>query len=64
MVPFLFLTSINVNDFGVFLSSYTMVYFALRIVFNPKLRLRVDVLGLLLLVAFALLVAQQVLGVY
>lgn len=64
MVPFLFLTSINVNDFGVFLSSYTMVYFALRIVFNPKLRLRVDVLGLLLLVAFAFLVAQQILGVH
>ena len=64
MVPFIFLTSIKVNDFGVFVSSYTMVYFALRIVFNPKLRLRVDVLGLFLLVAFALLVAQQVLGVH
>jgi len=64
MVSFVFLTSINVNDLGIFVIAYTIVYFALRIVFNPKLRLKVDVLGILLLVAFALLVAQRVLGVH
>lgn len=64
MVPFVFLTSINVHDFGIFVGSYAIVYFALRIVFNPKLRLKVDVLGLLLVVDFALLVAQRILGAH
>ena len=63
MVPFVFLSSINVDDLGVFMGSYTMVYFALRIVFKPRLRLKVDVLGLLLLVAFVILVAEHVRGV-
>ena len=63
MVPFVFLNSINVSDIDVFVSSYTVVYFALRIVYKPRLRLKVDVLGLLLLVAFVLLVAQRVLEV-
>ena len=63
MVPFVFLNSINVSDIDVFVSSYTVVYFALRIVYKPRLRLKVDVLGLLLLVAFMLLVAQRVLRV-
>jgi hypothetical protein len=63
MVPFVVFTFLNTNDFGVFASSYTIVYFVLRLVFNPRLRLKVDVLGLFLLVVLVLSVAQHVLAV-
>jgi len=63
MVPFVFLTSINASNFGIYLSSYTFVYFALRIVYSPKLKLKLDILGLFLLLAIALLVAQRILEV-
>ena len=61
LVPFVILTSLGVNQLGVFVSSYLVVHLALRLVFDPKLRLKVDVLGLGLFAAFAYFVAQQVL---
>ncbi len=54
MIPFTVFTFLNTNDFGLFVSAYTLEYFALRLVLNPKMRLRLDVLGLALLALFVL----------
>ena len=63
LVPFTVFTFLNTNDIGVFVSSYTIVYFALRLILNPKMRLKVDVLGLVLLALFVLFVAERVVSV-
>lgn len=63
LVPFTVFTFLNTNDLGVFVSSYAIVYFALRLILNPKMRLKVDVLGLILLVLFIYFVAQRVLAI-
>jgi hypothetical protein len=63
MVPFVVLTFLNTMDLGIFVSSYTIEYFALRLVMNPRLRLKVDVLGLLLLALFIYFVALRVSGI-
>ena len=63
MLPFTVFTFLNTNDFGVFVSAYTIEYFALRLILNPKMRLKFDVLGLVLLVLFAYFVALRVAGI-
>jgi len=63
LVPFTVFTFLNTNDIGIYVSSYTIVYFALRLTLNPKVRLKVDLLGLLLLALFLYFVAQRVLTV-
>ena len=60
MIPFTVFTFLNTTDLGIFVSAYTIEYFALRLVMNPKLRLKVDVLGLLLLALFVYFVALRV----
>jgi len=60
MIPFTIFTFLNTSDLGIFVSAYTIEYFALRLMMNPKLRLRVDVLGLLLLGLFVYFVAVRV----
>ena len=60
MVPFTVFTFLNTNDLGVYVSSYTIEYFALRLILNPKMRLRVDVLGVTLLALFAYFIAVRV----
>jgi len=56
MVPFTVFTFLNTIDPGIYLSGYTLVYFALRLILNPKLRLKVDALGLVLLALFLVVV--------
>lgn len=63
MAPFVLFTFLNTNDIGTYVSSYTIVYFALRLTLNPRIRLKVDVLGLLLLVLFLYSVAQRVITI-
>jgi hypothetical protein len=63
MVPFTVFTFLNTTDLGVFVSGYTILYFALRLIMNPKLRLKVDVLGFVLLVLFAYFIALRVAGI-
>jgi len=63
LVPFTVFTFLNTNDVGIYVSSYTIVYFALRLTLNPKIRLKVDLLGLLLLALFLYFVAQRVLTI-
>ena len=63
MVPFTVFTILNTADLGIFVSAYTIEYFALRLIMNPKLRLKVDLLGLLLLVLFVYFVALRVAGI-
>jgi hypothetical protein len=60
LTPFVVFTFLNANDMGIYVSSYTIVYFALRLTLNPKMRLKVDVLGLVLLALFVLFVAERV----
>ena len=60
MVPFTVFTFLNTTDLGIFVSAYTIEYFALRLIMNPKLRLKVDVLGLILLILFVYFVALRV----
>jgi hypothetical protein len=60
MVPFTVLTFLNTTDIGVYISGYTIAYFGLRLTMNPKLRLRVDVLGLMLLAFLIYFVALRV----
>ena len=60
MVPFTVFTFLNTTDIGIFVSGYTIEYFALRLVMNPKLRLKLDVLGLILLALFLYFVALRV----
>jgi len=60
MIPFTVFTFLNTTDIGIFVSAYTIEYFALRLIMNPKLRLKVDVLGLILLVLFVYFVALRV----
>jgi len=60
MIPFTVFTFLNTTDVGIFVSAYTIEYFALRLIMNPKLRLKVDVLGLILLVLFVYFVALRV----
>jgi hypothetical protein len=63
MIPFTVFTFLNTDDLGVFVSAYTIEYFALRLIMNPKLRVKVDVLGLVLLALFAYFVALRVAGI-
>jgi hypothetical protein len=63
MVPFTVFTFLNTTDLGVFVSAFTIEYFALRLVMNPKLRLKFDILGLILLVLFVYFVALRVSGI-
>jgi hypothetical protein len=60
MIPFTVFTFLNTTDIGIFVSAYVIEYFALRLILNPKLRLKVDVLGLILLVLFLYFVTLRV----
>jgi len=63
MVPFTVFTFLNVTDLGVFASAYTIEYFALRLIMNPKLSLKFDALGLILLAPLVYFVALRVAGI-
>ena len=63
MSTFTVLTFLNLNDTGTYISSYAIEYFVLRIILNPKIRFRVDVLSLILLVLFVFYVSQKVLSI-
>ncbi len=58
---FVVLTFLNTNDLGLYASSYTIIYFALRLIFNPKIRIRVDLLSIALLAIFVFYISQRVL---
>ena len=60
MIPFTVFTFLNTSDLGLYVSGYTIAYFALRLIMNPKLRLKVDVLGLVLLALFVFFIALRV----
>jgi len=63
MIPFVVFSFLNTTDIGIFVSAYTIEYFALRLILNPKLRFRIDFLGLVLIVLFVYFVALQVAGI-
>ena len=59
-IPFTVFTFLNTTELGIYVSSYTIEYFALRLILNPRLRGKVDVLGLILLVLFVYFVALRI----
>ena len=63
MIPLTVFTFLNTADFGIFVSAYTIEYFALRLIMNPKLRLKVDLLGRVLHALFLNFVAVRVAGI-
>jgi len=63
MVSFTVLTFLNTLDIGIYASSYTLIYFALRLILNPKIRLKVDVLSFLLLAIFMYYVSERVISI-
>ena len=60
MVPFVVFTALGVSDLGFYVSSYFFIYLAMRLVLDPKPKLRVDILGLALFAAFAFFIGQHV----
>jgi hypothetical protein len=60
MIPFSVFTFLNTSDIGLFITSYAILYFALRLILNPKMRTRVDILGITLLGLFLFFVAEHV----
>jgi len=63
MTAFVVFTFLNTNDIGLYASSFTIIYFALRLILNPRIRLQFDVLSLLLLAVFAYYVAERVISI-
>ena len=63
MAAFVILTFLNTNDLGLYASSYTIIYFALRLIFNPKIQISVDVLSIALLAIFIFYISQRVLSI-
>lgn len=63
MTAFVIFTFLNTNDIGLYASSFTIIYFALRLILNPRIRLKVDVLSLLLLAVFVYYVAERVISI-
>lgn len=63
MIPFTVFTFLNTTDLGIYISGYAIEYFGLRLIINPKLRLKIDVLGLALLVLFVYFVASRVVSI-
>lgn len=64
MIPFIAFTVLNVTDIGIFVSSFVIVYFVLRLVLNPRIRTRIDILSLVLLTAFVYFVAERVIAIF
>jgi hypothetical protein len=63
MSTFSIFTFLNTNDIGLYVSSITIVYFSLRLIMNPKLRTRIDYLGIALLALFVYYIAQHVITI-
>lgn len=63
MVPFTIFTLLNVTDLGIFVSSFVIVYFVLRLVLNPKMKTKIDFLSLILLTFFIYFVAERVIAI-
>jgi hypothetical protein len=63
MVAFVILAFFNTNDPGLYVSSFAILYFALRMIFNPKIRISVDVLGLALLAFFVYYVSERIISI-
>jgi hypothetical protein len=63
MIPFTVFTLLNVTDIGIFVSSFVIIYFVLRLVLNPRIKTKVDFLSLVLLGLFVYFVAERVIAI-
>ncbi|MHB1907523.1 MAG: hypothetical protein ACYCQJ_01475 [Nitrososphaerales archaeon] len=63
MIPFVVFTFLNTTDLGLYVASFTVVYFALMLGLNPKIRWRVDILAIVLLALFTYFVAERIIGI-
>jgi hypothetical protein len=58
-IPLTIFSFLGTTDLGLYASSYAILYFALRLIFNPKLRTQYDYLGFILLGIFAAYLASK-----
>ena len=63
MIPFLVFTFLNANDLGLYVSAYTILYLAMRLILNPKMRLKIDLIGIILLVLFVYYISERVISI-
>jgi hypothetical protein len=63
MVPFVVFTFLDANDISIYASSYAILYFALKLMMNPKMKLRVDILGIVLFALFAYFATSSALSI-
>jgi hypothetical protein len=59
LIPFTALSLLNSGDIELFMSSFIIVYFFLRLALNPKMRTKIDIMSIVLFAVFALLIAQR-----
>jgi hypothetical protein len=57
------LTFLNTDDFGLYVSCFAILYFALRLILNPKLRFKIDYLGLVLLGLFLFYLVDKLISI-
>jgi len=63
MAAFALFTVLNTSDLGVSISAYTTEYFVLKSIMQPKMRLKIDLIGLILLVLFVLVIALKAVAI-
>jgi hypothetical protein len=63
MATSILFTLLDSSDLGLFVSAYAIEYFAIRLILNPKMRFKVDLLGLALLILFVVFTVQRVAGI-
>lgn len=63
MIPFTVFTLFDVTDIGMFVGSFVIIYFVLRLVLNPKIRTSIDILSLVLLAFFVLFLSQRIVAI-
>jgi hypothetical protein len=62
-IPTTAFTLLNVTDIGIFVSSFVIIYFVMRLVLNPKIRTKFDFLSLVLLGLFVYFVTERVIAI-
>jgi len=63
MAAFAIFTILNTSDLGISISAYTAEYFVLKSVMQPKMRFKIDLLGLILLVLFVSVIALKAVAI-
>lgn len=63
MAAFTMFTLLNTSEMGIFISVYTIEYFVLKSIMQPKMRFKIDLIGLILLVLFVSFIALRAVAI-